>query len=624
MSDLLTPDQIAGLDDYPADASVKLNGPPGTGKTSQTKSRLHLLVDSDEFEYSMRDVGFVTYRRSLADEFLEDAEGDLLPEGAVEAGDARSAVAEIGTLHSVCLSLHPRDQEAIADDSEKAAFVDEAYDGAISYRSQRGEYGKPMGERLFAAHQWQRENLTTPERAVYESDPGSYLQDNLTNPVEKLRAFGETWEQYKDDHGMLDFVDMIEDAATEGYYPDASVLAFDEYHDFTPLMDRLARMWIADVQARDGVAIVNGDPLQALYVYKGASPSFYEDLDLPEIQLDKSWRVPRNIWDYATDTLSPQHTPPSVEPTDREGHVEERDSCEFRDGSATGTGTQPFALYEEYLGGAEYEADGPDGMFYLARINKQVADISRNLKKAGIVYDTHHDHAGWGGADTRRGVYNVLAGLSNVADPRGGNRSQTSLVYDEWDEGRAPESVTFPGADLAAFFEKIKADRLDRPKKEVVAYFRDKPDAEFTANDLADYVKDEAFGMLTRGHASVSNLLDSYDDADVIANALHRYGDRQFSEADCGRVKVQTIHASKGGERDYVALYSGVTNAIRNDMTGYEDERDEARVWYVGATRARRDLVVMRNGWSFVKDHDCPTAAVLGKHRRAATDGGQQ
>lgn len=57
------------------------------------------------------------------------------------------------------------------------------------------------------------------------------------------------------------------------------------------------------------------------------------------------------------------------------------------------------------------------------------------------------------------------------------------------------------------------------------------------------------------------------------------------------RVRVGTIHESKGGEADKVILLTDM--APRTYKESIDNPQDEARVWYVGATRARNELWIL-------------------------------
>ena len=57
------------------------------------------------------------------------------------------------------------------------------------------------------------------------------------------------------------------------------------------------------------------------------------------------------------------------------------------------------------------------------------------------------------------------------------------------------------------------------------------------------------------------------------------------------RTEVSTIHASKGGERDNVMLITDLSyGPYKSSTETQQGKDDEARVFYVGATRAKKEL----------------------------------
>ena len=60
------------------------------------------------------------------------------------------------------------------------------------------------------------------------------------------------------------------------------------------------------------------------------------------------------------------------------------------------------------------------------------------------------------------------------------------------------------------------------------------------------------------------------------------------------RIEVSTIHASKGGERQKIMLLTDLSYAPYRSYTESQQGRDdEARVFYVGATRAKEELYIV-------------------------------
>ena len=59
------------------------------------------------------------------------------------------------------------------------------------------------------------------------------------------------------------------------------------------------------------------------------------------------------------------------------------------------------------------------------------------------------------------------------------------------------------------------------------------------------------------------------------------------------RITLSTIHGSKGGEADNVMLLTELPRVI--DENYFENKDDERRVFYVGMTRAKKELHIVRS-----------------------------
>jgi superfamily I DNA/RNA helicase len=58
------------------------------------------------------------------------------------------------------------------------------------------------------------------------------------------------------------------------------------------------------------------------------------------------------------------------------------------------------------------------------------------------------------------------------------------------------------------------------------------------------------------------------------------------------RIKLSTIHGSKGGEADHVMLLTDLSKKTEDKLLSNIDS--ERRVFYVGATRAKKSLHIIR------------------------------
>ena len=135
--------------EYPPDASVKLNGPPGTGKTTQLLERLTSLLDDG---VHVRDVTFVTYRTEMAAEFLRR----LHDKGYIDEKEAEKPykhdTRHFGTLHGVCNRI--TSDAAVVTDSDRREFLFEEYKAEYDTSSS----GNSIGSLLFDAYDWCVEN----------------------------------------------------------------------------------------------------------------------------------------------------------------------------------------------------------------------------------------------------------------------------------------------------------------------------------------------------------------------------------------------------------------------------------------------------------------------------------
>jgi superfamily I DNA/RNA helicase len=84
--------------------------------------------------------------------------------------------------------------------------------------------------------------------------------------------------------------------------------------------------------------------------------------------------------------------------------------------------------------------------------------------------------------------------------------------------------------------------------------------------------------------------LDKVSDRDVLyARAIEQ---RNHSLSDNPQVHLSTIHGAKGGEADNVMLFTDISRATREEMEINPD--DTHRLFYVGVTRARKELHIIK------------------------------
>lgn len=568
---------VKGMDRYPPDSSLKLNGPPGTGKTTQLLERVTRLLDGGA---ELSDITFVTYRTEMADEFLRrlNDRGYATDEEIEEpwANDTR----HFGTLHAVCNRI-TRDAQTV-ERRHRRQFLWEEYmvrfDGYGDDMDDAPSQHSQVGSMLFDAYDWCVEN----KHHSFPSAPNYKDIRDEWGHCPSFAEFDEAWDTYKIDGGddgqeLQDFADMLRTVDEGGLVAPGDVLIVDEYHDFTPIMSSIAEGWM---EGKDTV-IVGGDPLQAIYSYKGASPRFFTELDLPEVLLDRTYRVPSNIWKYARGVID--HNPPNIQPDAQGGKVT----------AASGT---PPAVVDKYGGGSS-------SVMFLARTQSQIYDIANSLKEAGIIFRSQKGIGGWNDAPRRLDLYNALQKVKNVRPVNGVNPDTGQVGVDQFSDGgiegdfRLPANVRLEPSEMKALIRFTPAEYFDTTKQKAKTTAR--TSTTVTGEDLLRHVNRSFWSSMTNGSRSVENLL-TYDAKDIIRRALER-NDRPYPAIDAANVPdVLTIHAAKGKEADTVALYDGIPPAVQHSIRRDERKRRaESRVWYVGVTRAAENLLVFRDQYDY-------------------------
>lgn len=611
MADIIPLDEIeaTGIDEYPADASVKLNGPPGTGKTIQSAKRVALLLSESEYDYELDDVLWGTYRYSLAMETIERLdEWGVIPH--TEAAEpSEGATRFISTIHAVANRLVGGVGD-MANGYHRRTFA-----GRLGLRyTPRNDWDDPPGQLLFDVFDYAEQNCL--DLSVARDRESIPMLDDLRNAYNGDIAQAKAdWEAFKDNRDIHDFWEQLRAPLDHGVTPSKPVVVIDEYHDAFPLMARLADDWITNAE----VAIVAGDHHQAINTYAGANPAFFRELPLPEILLDTTWRVPEEHWAVATRVLSDAHTPPPVE-RKHSGPVLVGDSPTFTHSQSDGEWRVPDA--DTPRSPAWFvDRHGGDTMF-LTRTRKQADGVATALERAGVLFDTQQTMSrdGWGAADAdamaeRTALFNALQRIRGV-EPPGSSASKQSLRGWKDRPDHTPEDVRFRHREAAALLDHANADHLSvsRAGATTAANSFDNVGVVVSGNDFNEYVTDRFWAAYGHSAASVDALNASSSAAagstltdanrDALRAALRRNANLGPITDDTTLPRVYTAHASKGTEAETVVVYDGITGRTQREIDANPAERqNEHRVWYVALTRAKTNLYVLRDGFDWMHSY---------------------
>jgi hypothetical protein len=569
--------------------SVAFHGPPGTGKTTTAAATVGRLIR--DHGYSIRDVSWVTYRRSLAHDTLQRLAGwDVLDDEQLN-NPAKGATRYIGTAHAV----GNRCGDIAEDPVEGWQRNDFCSKRDMGYWTSE-PWEDSAGKLLFRVFDYLANANTTPEdtQALHTCPHYDDLRDEWRGDV--LDAWRD-WQDYKAQQQVIDFHEMLSIPLRSGSSPGRPILVIDEYHDVTQLMHDLFSSWMQDAE----IVIVAGDPHQVVNAYDGASPSFFEGLDLPEVLLPKSWRVSPEHWGLATDLLANAHDPPQVGTADTPGLVNDINSPQFEYSSNSG-----WALFprRDKQGSPAWVVDTYDGStLFLARTQLQADGVGRALEAAGIPYRSQQDLRGWNTdrGETRLHLHNALQAIAGYSPDDFGH---TSGLGQYQDGQRDPGAVEIASDAVATLLEAVNARTLDVTRSEAddICDTLRGSDGSLDLYDLRDWTDPTFWARYTGGAASVDRLNrsaisgDADREFDALRRALARHdGPIEPDDIDTWAI---TIHASKGMEADDVVVYDGVSQRILSGMQdGDRTARNEWRTWYVACSRPRKRLHIMRHAF---------------------------
>ncbi|MCM1987066.1 UvrD-helicase domain-containing protein [Methanococcoides seepicolus] len=387
------------------------------------------------------------------------------------------------------------------------------------------------GRGLMDCHAWLA-NTGTPLKMVWKYPNFRELKISPSTATDSLKHYGE----WKIENGYIDFTDMLTDAYEQGLVPEQNILMDDEFQDQTYLQNKIINTWAEDMDQ----VIIAGDPLQSLYGFWGGSPDYFEQFQGELEVLPVSHRLTPEIWNFGAEVVRFNGMqPPDIETSHRHGIIKQLNERDY------------FAHVELWEGVPGNTA------FHLVRSNYQAPSIAFTMAENGILWNGLY---GW--SYTELCVFNAIILVRNG----------------QWLEKEHFRALvdTYP----------LKYFDFEGTKKELKESIN-----KISTSDCQLYMTFQLYQIL-KSADSVAHM--SNPGKLIVAkinNALVRYR-RPLSGKDF-HTTLTTIHGSKGLEANKVFLHTEITQTIRKSKR--KDSAAEARVFYVGITRARNELYIVKN-----------------------------
>jgi DNA helicase-2/ATP-dependent DNA helicase PcrA len=528
---------------------IRVNGPPGTGKTTYLSQRVTEAAD----KFGAGAVVVASLTRAAASEVA----------GRKTPLPARN----IGTLHS-----H-------AYQALKRPVVAETADGLRAWN----EWVGIQSMRIDPKHAVDPENATA-EQGTFDTEGAALLNEcNILRQqmidvswwTPRVQRFWVKWCEWKAESRYVDFTDLIEAAIDkdEPMPQNPAVLMLDEAQDFSRLEFKLAMQWGQHCQWM----MVVGDADQNLYEWRGTDPDAFTSIEAVEVRtLEQSYRVPRAVHAAAVRWIEqiPDREPVAYKPRGADGHVQ-RMHFNWRD---------PVALVHDITKTTDSEHvpvnEWPQVMV-LAACNYMLTPLLEELRGHGIPF--------WNPYRVKQGNWNPLRGAGRLtafvkpqAPPKGEAAMWTWRDLRRWMDPMQSKGVLVRGVksnlEAKCFVDRFKDTRAD--------------DAVQLDEVMAMFTSDEHRSAAFEGDIDWWESVLKHDDRRRQQYALTVARRRGFGALrETPRLCVGTIHSVKGGQADVVYLFPDIST-VASEAWRRHVRAPIIRQFYVAMTRAREELVL--------------------------------
>jgi DNA helicase-2/ATP-dependent DNA helicase PcrA len=376
-----------------------------------------------------------------------------------------------------------------------------------------------------------------------------------------FKDFVKKYEGWKEETGLLDFTDFLKRilAFAQPLWPPVKTIFADEVQDFSPLQWKVLKVWSGSAYNNDDPVrlFLAGDDDQAIFTFQGATPRLFLDYLGVEKVLSRTWRLPKAIWEYSQQMIQ---------------RNKDRRVKEFTYNAEGGSVERIRALYE-IANGLKASARGDDGSWFILTRNRYLLDqVAVQLEKDFIPYTNRR---GWSPFDNKK----LVRACEIASRFQKGTVTLGELHHLVGDYVESQHVIPDTGIKQTLVVRGGKKHLEDKARSE--------PNAVISRNEAA-----KAFGLTQDFY----DLLDfnpvavvkfkSFSHKEYVSSSFETFGPAIFKTAE--KITLATIHATKGDEADNVVLVSDVSNSCYKNM--HADPEGERRVFYVGATRARKNL----------------------------------
>lgn len=561
---------------------IAVKAGPGTGKTKTLISRLRYLLEYRKVRPG--EITAVTFTNQAAAEMRERL---IRETGKKTIG--RSL--QIGTFHAVCMNFLKElgEEFSLIDSGEQKAFAEEALE-ETGLSMKTGEFLESVSRRKSGMTKTgMKSEMTESGIKAGITEPGGGDDILWQQTVDR-------YEEKKRKAGLLDFDDLLLRTAERirtGQVPDGwekrfRYLLTDEFQDINPVQLELIRLW----SGAGRELFVIGDPDQSIYGFRGADAACFDRLkmeydDLELITLKENYRSSPQILRAAEAVISggaesrlhpncPDNVPVRIVRSESSGGEAVFIAKEI--GRMTG-GIGMLEAQEAAWESGERKIRSFDEIAVLCRTHHQAEIVERCLKKESIPYIMagREDFLNAERVQNSLRFFRLLEISTSIREGNIGEGLARECASGLWNLEWSPmaaEAVRNAEEKYLPLYRKQKPERFIKQWAEDMG-FTDDPDV-------------KKLLQMTVFYRSMPEFLQTVGLG--VESDLKRCQDKKYVS---GAVKVMTIHGSKGLEFPAVFIYGADQGSIPLESESHPaDTEEERRLFYVGMTRAKEELIL--------------------------------